>query len=289
MEVRFHEKQTRLVNAERFDLEATLDCGQAFRFSRDEGGVWQGIIGNREIALWNEGKDILLSPCTKANYYGFYEDYFDLKNDYAAIQTTLLQDPYVGRGIAFAPGLRILNQDPYETVISFLISQNNNIKRIKKIIQNIAQAAGERLQRGYGFPSPEALAQLSEKTLIELGTGYRAKYIHATAKRIAEGFDLQELKEMTYLQAKERLMTLPGVGPKVADCILLFSLGHRESFPVDTWVKKALCNIYPECCAKDAQRFMMEKFGDLAGYANHYLFYCIRSLGERRFFEKDRV
>ena len=289
MQVIFEDGQTRLKGVEHFDLAATLDCGQAFRFEQEEPGRWRGIIGRREITLFHDGKDILLSPCTRADYEGFYENYFDLKTDYSAIQRALSKDRYVGRGIAYAPGLRILNQDPYETVISFLISQNNNIKRIKRIIQNLAQRAGERLASGHAFPTTEALAGLEEEELLALGTGYRAKYILGTARRLAEGFCLESLRDMPYQAAKEQLMTLPGVGPKVADCILLFSLGHRESFPVDTWVKKALCNIYPECCAKDAQKVMMEKFGNLAGYANHYLFHCIRNMGEERFFAQEEL
>ncbi|QWT55526.1 hypothetical protein KP626_01115 [Christensenella sp. MSJ-20] len=270
---------------EPFSLQDTFTCGQAFRFYPVEGGGYAGIALERAVVIAPmEDGSFFLSPCTLGEFQNLWRSYLDLDRSYAKIIEALWGDPHVRRGMEYAPGIRILNQDPFETTISFVISANNNMKRIMSLIAALSRGWGRELSYGgYAFPTPEALASIDPMELRRIGMGYRAEYIVGTARMVADGFDLQRSMGMDLSEARKHLCRLPGVGPKVADCILMFSLHHRDAFPVDTWVKKVLLRLYPQCDPRHPLPFAKAQYGALAGYANQYLFHCIRSVGEEVF------
>lgn len=264
-----------------FDPDTILFCGQAFRWEK-ENGLFKGIAHGRIIHLEMTGKDIRLFPASKNEYEMIWEDYFDLKRDYSALKKEFSKDVILQKGMEFAPGMRVLNQQPFETMISFIVSANNNVKRISGIIQKLSVPFGKKIEyqgeTGYAFPEPQALADASEEDLRRCGTGYRAAYIKAAAKAVCEGFDLEALKKLPYADAKKELTKIPGIGPKVADCILLYSLGFAQAFPSDVWIKRTLFNLYG-CTVKSDKEiagYVCEKFGKHAGIAQQYLFHYVR-------------
>ncbi|MDL2224748.1 DNA-3-methyladenine glycosylase 2 family protein [Eubacteriales bacterium OttesenSCG-928-M02] len=268
------------IQKECLDLSHTFSSGQAFRFYPTDRG-YRGIANGRvlEITALAEG-EFQLYPVDGELSTGFWKWFLDLDTDYSAIHRLLSFDEPVREGIAYAPGMRLLNQDPFETTISFILSANNNIRRIQHIIEHLCKAVGKPIEGGYAFPTPQAIAALSEMELRSLGMGYRARYVQKTAQMVADGFDLPTLAHMEYPAAKAAIQSLPGVGPKVADCILLFSLGHRCAFPQDTWVKKCMEKYYGLLPGQNVESFVEQRFGHLAGYANHYLFHHIRNREE---------
>lgn len=262
-----------------FDCKQTFECGQCFRWNFD-GSVWHGIVQGRELFIHQDGDVFDFYPCTQQEFDDFWVDYFDLQRDYAAVKQQLQFDERVAQGIEYAGGIHILRQEPFEILISFIISANNNIKRIKRIIENICEAVGRPAGSGYAFPTPEELSRFSVDELHDMGAGYRARYIHDTARVVADGFDMEKLKDLDYDSTRKRLCQLCGVGPKVADCIMLFSLGFTRAFPVDTWVQKSLDNLYSDYAAQHPQEFAYERFGDNAGFAQQYLFHYERNRNE---------
>ena len=268
------------------DLESTLESGQAFRWRRT-GAWWNGVLEGHVVELRErpgglqyrsslsipQGMDVALSR------------YFRLDDDLPAIQRSLSQDPEVARAIADYPGLRLLRQEPWECLVSFICSSNSNIPRIRGIIERMARSFGRPVglgrRRRFTFPSPEALAEAGEKRLAKLRLGYRAAYVARTARIVAEGrLSLLALREAGYQEAKDALLELPGVGEKVADCVLLFSLEKLEAFPVDVWVRRALEERYlggekrpPKALAAWAR----DRFGRHGGYVQQYLFHRRRS------------
>ena len=256
-------------NAKNFDLAQTLDCGQAFRWSADEKGVWRGIAGGKFIEIYKDGEDIVIENSSKEDFESFWADYFDLSRDYGAIIKEFGADETLKAAAEFAGGIRILRQEPWEALCSFIISQNNNIPRIKGIINRLCENFGERCGNTYTFPYAEKLAALSPDNLAVIRCGFRAKYIIDAARRVAEGnIDLEALKSLSYDEAQKQLLKIKGVGPKVADCALLYGCGHIEAFPKDVWIKRALDEFFggkiPDCALKNA------------GIAQQYIFYYIR-------------
>ncbi len=268
-----------------------FECGQAFRWDRNGLG-YTGVVGNRVVGLFFDRGNVILKNTSVEEYELFWKHYFDLDRDYGEIKSTLSRDPVMEKATQFGWGIRILNQDPWETLISFIISANNNIARIKRIIRNLSQRYGSTLVWNgveyFSFPEPDALAGASEDDLMACGCGYRARYIKETAGMVYRGeINLKRLKEVPYQQACAELLTCPGVGPKVADCILLFSCGKGEAFPVDVWIKRAMQHFYPWCSGsnREIRRFVDEKFGQLAGVAQQYLYYYARDC--LRLFDKN--
>ena len=208
----------------------------------------------------------------------YWVPYFDLEYDYETMRAHLALDAVLSPAVACHSGLRILNQPVEETLFTFILSANNNIKRIQNSINSLCARFGAPVLGGYAFPTAEAFANAPIEALRQCGLGYRAQYIQQTAHRIIEGFDLPQLKQLPYKQAHAALMTLPGVGPKVADCVLLFACGHRCAFPIDTWIKKALLAYYPQLGgAKNVQHAIMDLYGAHAGYAQQLLFMHMRT------------
>lgn len=255
-----------------FDTEHIVDCGQLFRY-RTQGGNVEIIAENKKCVL-KTLKDCVIIESNDADYF---ENYFDLATDYNAVKASL--KPFgIDKAIEFGKGIRLLRQSPFETIISFIVSANNNIPRIKGILNRMADALGEDMGGYRAFPSPEALARQNAAFYKSLGAGYRAEYIVDTAKRIADGYDI-DLYDVPSDEARKRLLSLKGVGDKVADCILLFAYRKGDVFPVDTWVKKIYADLIDdrEKNPRTMAKILRNKFGNLAGYAQQYLFYYYRN------------
>jgi N-glycosylase/DNA lyase len=262
-----------------FDLEHIFDSGQSFRFDRTKGG-YEGVALGGVLRVTAAGEDVFLYPCTREDFEEKWRHYFDLGRDYACLFADA-KDSALSKSLASAGGLRILNQAPFETLISFILSANNNVGRIRGIVRRLCGTFGEPFRfegrTFYDFPAPAALAGAKEGDLLAAGAGYRAPYVKKTAQAVAEGFDLAALREASYEEAKRALISLPGVGPKVADCVLLFSLGHSRAFPADVWIKRVLKQEYGFVGNdKQTAAFAMAKYGRHAGIAQQYLFFWIR-------------
>lgn len=285
------EEKNRLIlrGVEEFDPKHIFECGQAFRWKLEDDKSYTAVSRGRVINVRKEDQGIIFNNTNLKEFKEVWYNYFDLGRDYGAIIKDLSKDPILKEATDFGQGLRILNQEPYETIISFIISANNQIPRIKKSIEIIAENYGKKIDSGnlkgdyYSFPEPEALAQLDLEDLKEISrVGFRADRIIESSKIIARGdLDLDSIYSLSRDEGKELLMTLPGVGPKVSDCILLFAFDKDEAFPVDVWVKRVMEYFYLK---KDTNVKLIGQeghriFGSLAGFAQQYLFYYARELG----------
>lgn len=268
-----------IISGEDINPAVVFDCGQCFRFEAAENGIFSGIAHGREIFAESRDGVFTIWPTNPEEFESIWRNFFDLDYDYNEINKSFFADPILGKAAELSKGMRLLRQEPFETLISFIISANNNIKRIKKIIAHICRETGDEIAPGlYAFPTPEQLSRLSLEELYACGLGYRAPYIYETTRDILNGFSLEVLFELSYPEAKKRLCSLKGVGPKVADCILLFSFGKREAFPKDVWMKRILKAIYSFEPKNDAEltAFASEKFPEFAGLAQQYLFQYAR-------------
>lgn len=276
MDIKYSDNKMIISDLEHFSLEQSLFCGQAFRWKR-EGNGFKAVALGREVFAEQDGTTVTLTGVDETSGADFLR-YFDIERDYGAIKQSYADDPFLCEGMIYASGIRVLRQPPFETLISFIISQNNNVKRISGIIETLCRRYGKPLGSSFDFPTAEALACLSVKELEECGAGYRAPYIVGTANMIMDGFDLEGLKKLPYMEARQKLITLPGVGPKVADCVALYSLGFTEAFPGDVWMKRVLRCVYG-FKGNDVQmrEFVDSKFGKNAGIAQQYLFHYARN------------
>lgn len=266
-------------NVDCLDIALTLDCGQAFRWKQvddDElGTAFNAVAGGRNATVsqkfLDDGTSILTFKNQSEQDADYWIHYFDLDRDYAKVCSCLENDEILRSAITEFPGIRILNQDPFETLISFIISQNNNIPRIKGIIDRLCKTFGEEVEEGcFSFPAPEVLASLSEEDLAPLRAGFRNKYILDAARCVANGtVDLSALKAVSLAECEESLKLIKGVGPKVAQCVSLYSLEHIDAFPVDVWVKRIMSELYPNglpACAEGVE-----------GIAQQFLFHWRRN------------
>ncbi len=258
------------------NLERTFDCGQAFRWRPSDGG-FVGVADNKPLFIRQEGEHILLG-CPEGEL-PFWQSYFALERDYAAIWELFERDEKLSLCREHAYGIRVLRQPPFETLITFIISANNHVPRIRSIVERLSARFGEPLGDGiYAFPPPEALARAEESDVLAMGAGYRAPYIIKAAQIIANGFDLNALRNMPEPDARRALVALPGVGPKVAQCVMLFGLGFYQAFPVDVWMKRVLEWLYPGMPEKDAAAACLGRFGACAGIAQQFLFHYARQV-----------
>lgn len=272
MEYEIIENKIIISNPTTFDIKAVLECGQVFRYKKTDGG-YQVVAGDKKAVLKEENGKIIIEQ----NDAKFFEKYFDLCRNYDIIISKLGCKGLIGAACGFGKGIRILNQNPVETIFSFIISANNHIPRIKSIIERICAELGEDCHEYYAFPTISALASKGEDFYFKLGAGYRANYISETAKTLESGFDIDGIYEMPTPEARKKLCALKGVGPKVADCILLFGYHKTDVFPVDTWIKKVYADCYGETAsAAEMSKRLTAEYGDLAGYAQQYLFYYKR-------------
>lgn len=275
-----------------FHLDHIFDCGQAFRWEKQEDGSYTGIAGNHIANVQFEPESpggtcgtLILSNVTEEEYQSFWMEYLDLKRDYAEIKNTLAKDPVMAKAIKQGEGIRLLQQDPWEILLSFIISQNNHIPRIKKCIDSLCENFGEKAgefqgNTYYTLPTPEKLAALTVEDLGVCRLGYRAKYLIASAQKVCEdGLDAlyrNAIPQVTSKEAYDYVTGFHGVGPKVANCILLFSMGKYDRFPVDTWMKKVMEQQYGLSSVKAIEAFASENFGEYGGFAQQYLFYFVR-------------
>ena len=279
-----------LKKANSFELKDIFDCGQCFRWNEQEDKSYTGIFKNNVLNVSKIGNDIIFEGMCDGEIEKIVKQYFDLNRDYEKIKETLSEiDQNMKTSIEYGNGIRILNQDLWETIISFIISANNNIPRIKGIIERLSKKYGNEIiykeKSYYTFPTPEQLKDVTVQEYRELGLGFRDIRLYETTKMILENqVNLEELRTNpnTY-EVREKLLTLSGVGPKVADCILLFSdLKRFEVFPIDVWVRRVMNDLYiknedeTKVSKKQIEKIAKEKFGNLAGLAQQYLFYWRR-------------
>lgn len=258
----------RLCNITRFSLSDTLDCGQAFRW-HEENGKWVGIAHGKRLSLYNDGSDIIIEGATKEDFDGIWREYFDLDRDYDGIVTAVSANRKLKEISDITGNIRILRQDTWEALCSFIISQNNNIPRIKGIIERMCETFGDEIDGGYSFPDAARIAKLSVQDLAPLRCGFRAEYIIDAARRVASGeVNLVSLRDMDTASAAEELMKIKGVGPKVAACTLLFGCGRIDSFPVDVWIKRAMQVLFADGLPDVAVPY--------AGIVQQYIFHYAR-------------
>lgn len=285
------EQKWQITKIPTFDAKNIFECGQCFRWNKEKENGYIGVFENSVVRVEQTSKSIYFEGVNSQdkNLQEICFFYFDMQRDYEVLQKQLEKaDSTLGQSIQYGQGIRILNQDLWETIISFIISANNNIPRIKGIIERLSKTYGQAIQWKeniyYTFPTPEELAKASIEDLRKLGLGFRDKRVYETTKMVVEKkVDLEKLKEeKNFEKIRETLLTLSGVGEKVADCILLFStLKRLEAFPIDVWVKRVMNELYihkeeAKVNNKEIQKIAYEKFGTLAGLAQQYLFYWKR-------------
>lgn len=266
----FKNNNTYLKLSDPFSLSQTLDCGQAFRFEELANGRWGGVACDRylELEILENGQVVLYNVDEK-EFENIWRDYFDLDRNYSEIIEKISTNEVLKNASQYGKGIRVLNQPPWETLCSFIISQNNNIKRIKGIISRLCETYGEETPGGYTFPTAQKLATLTPEDLAPLRAGFRAKYIIDAAKKVANGeVNLEALKDLPYEKAQAELLKIKGVGPKVADCALLFSHRHIDAFPKDVWIKRALTVLFGGELPKEAVPY--------AGIVQQYIFFYAR-------------
>ena len=282
------------LNADSFNLDVTLCCGQVFRWDK-KGDWWYGIVGNTAFKVRQKNAELESVNVDETTL----EHYFRLDEDYAKIVSSINKDAHINKAIEAFRGLRLVRQDPWECLISYICATYKGIAAINQMLLRLSKKFGERVtfedHDFYTFPAPEKLARTTEDSLATCGLGYRAKYVLETSRKICEGsFELESLKQTPYQQAKKTLFTLPGVGLKVADCVLLFSLEKPEAFPVDIWILRTLLRHYSEHFPKafieklssqeslsnsayeKLNAFGRNHFGEYAGYAQEYLYHYER-------------
>lgn len=297
MKYSVEEKGTKVIvrGIEDFNLKETFECGQCFRWNEEEDGSYTGVAYDKVINVKLE-KDMLIIDNTDLNdFYDIWFDYFDLARDYRQIKESLSKDPVLKEAIQYGKGIRILRQDTWETLVSFIISQNNRIPQIKKVVENLASSFGEPIEyKGkvyYTFPKAEELVMFDVETIAKTKCGFRAKYILDAASKVFSGeIDLLKLFEYSTNEIRDILMSINGVGPKVADCVILYSIGRYDTFPTDVWIKRIVEYLYlkREGTPLEIQLFAIDKFGDLSGFAQQYLFYYGREMGKKIFNERKK-
>ena len=279
-----------LENVTSFEPKHIFECGQCFRWDEETDESYTGIVKNNVINVKKVDNTVIFSSLGADNLEELVTDYFDLNRDYEEIKDRLSKiDSYLENSIKYGNGIRILNQDLWETIISFIISANNNIPRIKGIINRISQKYGDKIEwKGkeyYTFPTVDNLAKATIEDLRGLGLGFRDVRVYETTHKILEKqVDLEKLHEEKDTQkVRDILLTLSGVGPKVADCILLFSTLKRfDVFPIDVWVRRVMNELYiknedeTKVNKKEIEKLAREKYGNLEGLAQQYLFYWKR-------------
>ncbi|MDG6221996.1 MAG: DNA glycosylase [Candidatus Bathyarchaeota archaeon] len=282
-----------------FSLEHTLNCGQLFRWKKHD-DWWYGIVADQVIKIKQTNGTLTFQFFPETKNDGFLENYLRLDDNLPQIISQVSKDDHIKQAVTKFYGLRLIRQEPWECLASYICATFKGIPAIKKMISNISKCFGNKITFDgcdfYTFPKPEQLAQACTKDMRNCGLGFRAERILETAKQINNGeLDFEKLKKLEYSQAKQELLQLPGVGHKVADCVLLFSLEKLEAFPIDVWMKRAATRLYSEHFNSDfinkvaskgsitpkeyetIGNFGREYFGNYVGYAQEYLFHYLRT------------
>lgn len=268
MQVSFTENGTVLTGAV-LNIQKTFECGQCFRFIPDGDG-YSGVAFGRALHVTQDGDAVLLYGVRQPEYEEIWARYFDLDRDYDALSAAFCNDETLRTAYTFSRGIRILSQDPWETLCSFILSQNNNIPRIMGIVDRLCENFGEPLPGGgFSFPEPERLMDLSAEDLAPLRCGFRARYVLDAARRVGSGeLPLNEIAALPLPEAREALQVIDGVGPKVAECALLYGMHRLDAFPLDVWMRRAMQTLFP---GKSP-----DFFGPYAGIAQQYVFHYSR-------------
>lgn len=272
-----------LKDVKNFELPHIFDCGQCFRWNRQDNNNYIGVAFGKVIEIEKRNNDVVIYNTDLKDFNDIWLNYFDLERDYSAIKEEFEKDELLKKAVEFGVGIRILQQDPFEMLISFIISANNRIPMIKRAIENISKVFGKSIKYKrntyYAFPTLEEFRRATVEDIEALGVGFRAKYIYKALEDLSNGtYDLNAIKQSDDDGCHEGLKNFNGVGPKVADCIMLFSMGKYSAFPVDVWVKRAMQFFYvaPDVSLPKIREFAREKFGSLSGFAQQYLFYYAR-------------
>jgi N-glycosylase/DNA lyase len=270
-----------------FNLTHIFDCGQCFRWNKEEDGSYTGVVKNKVINVLQEGNTVEFNNINIDDFENIIKNYFDFDTDYESIKKTVNTDEIMAEAIKFGEGIRILNQDEWEIMISFMISANNRIPMIKKVIENLSVNFGDYIgnYKGkdyYSFPTAERLSSSPVEKILQCKAGFRAPRIKEAATRfLTEKDQIYNIKNMSYDEGLTYLKTYTGIGDKVANCILLFSMRHFDTFPVDVWIRRVMQELYVDKNTKDIdiRKFAENKFGKYSGFAQQYLFFYARENG----------
>lgn len=282
----YKEQCFEIENQDSFELKDIFECGQCFRWNEDQDGSYTGVIKHGVLNVRKENRRVFFKGCLDDDIKKVCKNYFDLDTDYSVLKNTIEKmDDYMEQCISYGSGIRILNQDLWECIISFIISANNNIPRIKKIIDRISEEYGDKIiwnnKTYYTFPTPQKLRKAKVENFRSMGAGFRDIRIYNTTKMIVNNeVDLSKLENMSNSdEIREELLKLDGIGEKVADCVMLFALRKFDVFPVDVWIRRVMNELYikneneEKVSKKEVKKIANEKFGNLAGIAQQYLFY----------------
>lgn len=288
--MKVYEKENSVILEDVLDFEPKhiFECGQCFRWIKEEDDSYTGVFDGKILNVKKEGNLVYLNNTNLDDFNNIWYDYFDLGTDYSSIKEKLKNmDEYLDKATDFGYGIRILKQDSFEMLISFIISSNNRIPMIQRAIDNLSKNYGEFIgefnnKKYYSFPSLESLSKASVEEIRACQTGFRDKYIKSTVERIiADNEDVKNYRNLSTDECLKELLKFSGVGPKVGDCIALFGMQKIDTFPVDVWVKRVMEEFYikEDLSLPKIRKFAIDKFGDLSGYAQQYLFYYARELG----------
>ena len=270
-----------------FNIRQIVECGQCFRWEKVEENDYIGIAYGKVIEVLQDGDSVTMLNTNEEDFKTIWKGYFDLDKDYEKVKQELSKDEIISKSVEYGYGIRILNQEPFEILISFIISARNSIPSISKTIKKISEKWGEPIEyKGntyYTFPSAKKLDGVTVDEIRETGASFRSKYIVDTIEKINQSkenkeFDLEYIKSLNADECHIALQKFKGVGAKVADCIMLFSMNKTSAFPVDVWVKRAMIYFYnaEEGSLNKIRIFARDKFGELSGFAQQYLFFYAR-------------
>lgn len=300
----FEEDKVIIQEVRNFNIKQILECGQCFRWDKISDTNYIVVAYGRIIEIVQNNDEVVIHNSNEEDFNNIWKSYFDLERNYDEIKEALAKDEILRKSVEFGYGIRILNQDPFEMLISFIISARNSIPSIKKTVKNICEKWGERMEyKGmeyYSFPTPQAIKGATLEEIQGTGASFRSKYIVDTIKNVNEAilvkedmknnphkyderpeildFDLEYIKSLNDDECHIALQKFMGVGAKVSDCIMLFSMAKHSAFPVDVWVKRAMIHFYvaPDVSLNKMRIFAREKFGAFSGMAQQYLFYYAR-------------
>lgn len=288
--MKIYEKDNKVIleGVSDFDPKHIFECGQCFRWKDQGDGSYTGVAKGRVINVSREGDTIYLKNTNLEDFNNIWKDYFDLDTDYSKIKNELRNmDEYLEKATEFGWGIRLLRQDPWEMIISFIISSNNRIPMIQKAIKILSREYGTYIgsyegEDYYDFPTPQQLSKASIEEIRACSTGFRDKYIKSTTEEVIKNNDdVYSYRNLSTEDCIKELLKFNGIGPKVGDCIALFGMQKYDTFPVDVWVKRVMQEFYVEddMSLPKIRKYAIDKFGDLSGFAQQYLFYYARELG----------
>ena len=271
MEYKITQRGAELYAPVEFDLLNTFECGQCFRWMKADDGAYTSIVKGRFVRVYREGDTVIIDGTDEETFETLWREYFDIDTDYEALRQEMVGlCPDLQKAAGKLNGIRILRQESWEALCSFIISQNNNIPRIQGIVSRLCENFGDDTGMGYSFPCAERIAALEAEDLAVLRAGFRARYIIDAARKCSDGrVDLERLRDAPIDEARRELMTITGVGNKVADCTMLYGLHKMEAFPIDVWMKKAL--------SSEFSGVTPDSLGRTAGIAQQYIFHYTRN------------